>query len=222
MGVSSSSQAYHQLPLPGVVHCLPRHPISLPGTHPLHCLWLWAFSSGARPAVARVRLCVRSTLERGEQWAALCLPFWQDIYLKGKSNQSGRRAADCKPRRRLSKGRLRWLFIRCRAPFSRVQTIYIFQNKYTPRQMSLHTHQNLWQNASRLLRRPRSSSLIWLKQGAQPNTNKAELFWFRSTVVMSFLVSAPAQLSCCRQQYDNNLREVLKDLHSARETHTHK
>lgn len=87
--------------------------------------------------------------------------------------------------------------------------------------MSLHTHQNLWQNASRLLRRPRSSSLIWLKQGARPNTNKAELFWFGSTVVMSFLVSALAQLSCCRQQYDNNLREVLKDLHRATETHTH-
>lgn len=98
------------------------------------------FSSGARPAVARVCLCVRSTLERGEQWAALCLPFWQDIYLKGKSNQSGRRAADCKPRRRLSKGRLRWLFIRCRAPFSRVQTIYIYFKTNIHRGRCHYTH----------------------------------------------------------------------------------
>lgn len=60
--------------------------------------------------------------------------------------------------------------------------------------MSLHTHQNLWQNASRLLRRPRSSSLIWLKQGARPNTNKAELFWFGSTVVVSRVSSGSAEL----------------------------
>lgn len=65
------------------------------------------------------------------------------------------------------------------------------------------------------------SSFLWTTWGAPLNTNEAELFWFcMNLVVTLFLLSTPAQLSCCKQHFDSNLRDILQHFRDFMATRT--
>lgn len=88
MGVPLGSQADHQLPLLGVVPSFTNHlALRLRQTHSTACGFVFfVFLAEAWPAVVCVYVQYVFVC-RGEQWAALCKPLWQDIYLRGEANK---------------------------------------------------------------------------------------------------------------------------------------
>lgn len=186
MGVSSGSQAYHQIPQLGVV--LSRTSSSASATHPLHSLWFEVFVCflflGLELDPAQYRH------KQNNRW--LCVSSSGNMYTWGAkptSCEGGRLGAGQQAVYELP---------------------YLTEAKMSQQYQSTAWRRRWgWHNTRhRILRFPfEIRSTTW---GGLLKTNRAKLFWLCSTVCMPLLVlSTLAQLSRCEQHFDNSLREIL-------------
>lgn len=220
MGVPFSSQTHHQLPLLGVVPSLTSLKLAAwDRSAPL----LVTLGFLAWPAAVRVRMCMCGQRNQEGNNGSVLAPLAR--YTPEGQNQQAvtKRGWDKGSRLQATQSRFTLLYD---CLWSDTLITYIsYQYKptvnrhYTQVQSTNNKRHHIPSNSYAA---PVSFELWLTTRGAPLNTNQDELFWFCSTDVMLFLVSTPAQPSRCKQHFDNNLREVLQDLHVVMATLTKK